>query len=162
MPAHGTRRPGAIPPAAAAGFTLVELMATLAVIGLLAAAVALTAPAPVPALRRDAEALAGTLARAREEAILGGRRVRVEADPLGYRVAVARSGGWQPLSAPPFAPVRWRDGVTPALADDPALRGFAFDPLGGAEPAALELAQGGRRARVEVAIDGSVHLSEAR
>ncbi|NLB58425.1 MAG: prepilin-type N-terminal cleavage/methylation domain-containing protein, partial [Gammaproteobacteria bacterium] len=72
-------------PHGCAGFTLVELMVVLAVVGLLGAVVLLTAPSPDAALRRDAETLATRLAQAQQEAILSTRALRVQADGAGYR-----------------------------------------------------------------------------
>ena len=57
------------------GFTLVELMVALAVIGLAGATVALTLPSGDDALARDAETFAARLAHARDEEILGMRTV---------------------------------------------------------------------------------------
>lgn len=145
-----------------AGFTLVELMVVLAVVGMLGAAVLLTQPPPAAGLRHEAEALAMRLARARQEAILSTRALRVEVDATGYRFSIARSGGWQPLAEAPFAPVVWAAGVSPVLPRAEEAAWFAFDPIGTAEPLALELAGEGSALRVEVDVSGAVRVREAR
>ena len=61
-----------------AGFTLVELMVVLVIIGLLGAAVVMTAPDGRGEVRREAEAFAVRLQRAREEALLTNRAVDLE------------------------------------------------------------------------------------
>ncbi len=149
------------PASRAAGFTLVELMVVLAVLGLLGATVLLTVPAPEPALRRDAELLATRLAQARQEAILSTRTLRVQADATGYRFLIARSGGWQPLSGQPFGPASWAAGVVPSLAEGDQPVWFTFDPLGTAEPVALVLDDGHTALQLRVGADGSVQVDQA-
>ena len=51
-----------------AGFTLVELLMVVAIIGLAAGAVVLSVPDPRPSVAEDAERFAARLSRAREEA----------------------------------------------------------------------------------------------
>lgn len=147
---------------AVGGFTLVELMVVLAVVGLLGAAVLLTGPTPDAALRRDADTLATRLAQARQEAILSTRALRVQADDAGYRFLSARGGGWQPLSGRPFDPAAWTPGVAPVQdgADDAPVW-FTFEPIGTAEPAALVLGDGRGVLQVQVDADGSVRVAEA-
>lgn len=149
------------PPHGCAGFTLVELMVVLAVVGLLGAVVLLTAPSPDTALRRDAETLATRLAQAQQEAILSTRALRVQADGAGYRFSIARSGGWQPLSGRPFEPASWAPGIAPVLEDGDRPAWFAFDPIGTAEPAALVLGDGSGTLQVRVDADGSVRVAQA-
>lgn len=147
---------------AANGFTLVEMMVVLAVVGLLGAVVLLTGSGPEGALRRDAEMLATRLAQAQQEAILSTRALRVQADNAGYRFLIARSGGWQPLSGRPFEPAAWAPGVMPQLDSDDQALWFAFDPIGTAEPASIVLGDGHGTLQVQVDADGSVRVAEAR
>src|SRR5690606_27788478 len=95
----------------AAGFTLVELLVVVAVIGLASTAVVLTLPDGEATLQRQADAFGLHLRRAREEAIIGGRTVQVGADAGGYRFSRRDFGHWQALDAAPFAPRSWADGV---------------------------------------------------
>ena len=150
------------PERGAAGFTLVELMVVLAVVGLLGSVVLLAGPSPEAALAREADTLATRLEQARQEAILSTRRLRVQADAQGYRFMVARNGGWQPLSGPPFAPTAWSPGIAPALGEGLEPVWFAFDPIGTAEPAALVLGDGRGALEVRVDADGSARVAQAR
>lgn len=144
------------------GFTLVELMVVLAIVGLLGTAVVLTAPSPGDALVRDADALGARLLRAQQEAILGTRAVRVSVDADGYGFSVQRYDRWRPLQETPFAPARWSEGVRPQWTGDGEAVTFRFDPIGTAEPAELVLAQGPRRARVIVDAAGGVRVDATR
>lgn len=140
------------------GFTLVEVLVVLAILGLAGSAVALTLPDPGAGLDRQAQRLGVHLVRAREEAILGTRMVELVAEPAGYRFARQRFGGWQPLREGPFAPTAWEDGVRPEFARQSSRASFRFDPVGGAQPQALVLGDGTRRLRVAVDGHGRVRI----
>lgn len=121
---------------------------TVAIIGLAAGAVVLTAPDPRPTVAEDAERFAARLARAREEAVLTNRPIAVEADAAGYAFARFDGATWSPLTEGPFRREGWSEGVSVA---DPAR--VVFDPTGVADPAAVTLSRDGR-ART-VAVDGA-------
>lgn len=137
------------------GFTLVELLMTVAIIGLAAGAVVLTAPDPRPSVAEDAERFAARLDRAREEAILSNRPVAVATSAEGYAFSTFDGARWAPLTDGPFGDELWSEGVS---ASDPAR--VVFDPTGVAEPATVTLTRDGRASRIsvdgagEVAIDG--------
>jgi general secretion pathway protein H len=148
-----------------AGFTLVELMVVLVIIGLASAAVALTLPDPRASVGDEAERLAARLKRAQEEAVLGARPVAVTLDPSGYAFQVQRHGAWRALEERPFGRIAWSEGMTAAVAvagAAPAAEGrVRFDVTGGATPATVELARDGRRARVAVDQGGAVRVDAA-
>lgn len=141
----------------ARGFTLVELMVALFVIGLAGAAVALTLPTGDDALAKEADAFAARLAHARDEAILGMRTVEVRVDRGGYAFMRRRFEGWQPLAGRAFAPVDWSPDTRPQLPRDAGLA-FRFDPTGATEPRSLVLLRDGRRTQVTVDGGGEVDV----
>ena len=81
----------------AAGFSLVELLVVVAMLGLLGGAVLLTLPPDAARAADQADRLAAHLARAREEAVLANRAVAVRVDAGGYRFEQRREGRWQAL-----------------------------------------------------------------
>ena len=131
------------------GFTLVELMATLAIIGLAAGAVMLTLPDTTPGVADEAARLGARLTAAREEAVMTNRTVAIEATAAGYAAQVFDGDGWKPLNDGPFRPEAWQAGTT--LKGD-AVR-VAFDPTGVAEPATIVLTRA--TAASTISIDGA-------
>lgn len=140
----------------ARGFTLVELMVALAVIGVAGAAVALTLPGDDDALAREADAFAARVGHARDEAILGMRTVEVAVSARGYAFSRRRFDGWQPLDGRAFAAVDWTPGTQPQLPRGEARLAFRFDPTGATVPGDLVLLREGRRVRVAVDGGGAV------
>lgn len=138
-----------------AGFTLVELLMTVAIIGLAAGAVVLSVPDPRPSVAEDAERFAARLSRAREEAVLSNRPVAVEATADGYGFTVFDGADWKPLAEGPFDPEPWSDGLSMSPAGPVRV---VFDPTGVADPATLILSRDGATSRVEVDGAGEVTL----
>ena len=131
------------------GFTLVELMVTVAVIGLAASAVMLTAPDPRPGVGQEAERLAARLVHAREEAMLTNRPVAIDADAQGYVAHTFDGAGWARLEEGPFRAGRWDEDTV--LASGPVR--IAFDPTGLAEPVIVTLRR--EREQADVVVDGA-------
>lgn len=141
------------------GFSLIELMVVVALIGLAATAVALTLPDPRGRLEDEAGRLAARLSLARDEAVLTGRAMAVRIDAEGYAFLGFRHGGWTALEATPFRPVSWSEGVRPDLqGDEPMV--LAFDPVGLADPARLSLSRDGRVVALSVDASGEVRLED--
>jgi general secretion pathway protein H len=142
------------------GFTLVELMIVLAIIGLAAAAVILTAPDSRPTAAAAAERLVVRLANARAEAILQGRPVALRLDREGsVALRAARGGDWSPLEGAGLVAEPWPAGVTPRLEGE-AVR-VTFDPTGLTDPAVLVLADAaGGQASVRVEATGEARLQQ--
>lgn len=139
------------------GFTLVELLMVVAILGLAAGAVVLAVPDPRPAVGAEAERFAARLARAREEAVLSNRPVAVEVTPTGYAFAAFDGRAWSALSDGPFGPETWQTGT--ALAPEEGRR-FVFDPTGVTEPVVLTLARDGKRRTVSVDGAGEVRIDD--
>ncbi|MGY2375607.1 type II secretion system minor pseudopilin GspH [Pseudomonas sp. SDO524_S393] len=76
------------------GFTLIELMVVLVIIGIASAAISLTIkPDPLHLLRKDAERLGQLLQVAQAEARADGRPITWHADAKGFRFNRPRDGG---------------------------------------------------------------------
>ncbi|MFM8546676.1 MAG: GspH/FimT family pseudopilin [Betaproteobacteria bacterium] len=104
------------PAARERGFTLLEVMGALLIAAVLAGTLVLAIPDRSRSLRFEADRLAQLMAVAREEALLRGAPVRLQADGDGFRFVV------------------WLDQAWRGLPDDPALR-----PRQWLAPTALEL-----------------------
>jgi len=137
-----------------AGFTLVELLMVVAIIGLAAGAVVLSVPDPRPSVAAEAERFAARLTRAREESILTNRPVAVEATAAGYGFSVFDGADWSTLDEGPFGPEVWTPGTT--VAPTASVR-VVFDPTGVAEPASVTLTRD--RASRTVTVDGAGEVS---
>lgn len=143
-----------------AGFTLVELMVVLVVLGLAAAAVSTTLPGQRDALR-DADRFGAQLGHARDEALLGTRTVEVVADATGYRFRRRGRGGWEPLEQAPFAARAWSPGTSVLFEGGADRASFRFDPVGAAQPQSLLLGDDDGRIRVAVDATGKVTIDVA-
>jgi general secretion pathway protein H len=85
-------------PSSAAGFTLLELMVVLVVVGIMLGLVTLNSlPNKQQALQRDAQRIALLLQLAREEAIVRNSQVAFELDSNGYRFYVRDDDKWKLL-----------------------------------------------------------------
>ncbi|MEC5319232.1 prepilin-type N-terminal cleavage/methylation domain-containing protein [Brenneria populi subsp. brevivirga] len=152
------------------GFSLIEVMVVLAIIGIATAAVSLSsAPDPAARLRLDARELAERLAVAQHEARIDGRVIVWEPLGDGYRFV---RGIWteQPGSVVPristagslddFArddalrPRRWRDGAVEVA--PPAPLRLTSEWFGA--PLRLELRRGGYRVGIVRAADGGFQV----
>jgi general secretion pathway protein H len=134
------------------GFTLVELMVVLVIIGLAAAAVVLTLPERGGSLASEAERFGARAKAARDQAILRSRTNIVQVGQGGYSVAERIDGGWRTGST-----FEWAAGTTPDLAGA-AAGTIRFDSTGLADPVRLVLRRRGRQVVVDIANDGGIHV----
>lgn len=149
-----------------AGYTLIEALATLAIVGLMASAVVLTAPGPDARVRDHAEALAARLAYAGEESITTNRAVAFVADDNGYAFAHLHQDGWRRIEgrsvlafrAWPEATTFTIEGVTREVILDTEAYGVYFSPVGEATPAQITLTGGGARYVVDVDAQGATRV----
>jgi len=149
------------PRAARSGFTLVEMMVVLVIVGLLATAVILTLPNGQLSLARESERFAARLLRAREESLLVNRQVRVSVSSTEYRFDIRDGRDWRALDKAPFSPMVWEpDTHVAASAGEPVV---VFEPTGQASGAEFTLGRGGADDYVvSVDIAGNVAVNAAR
>lgn len=134
------------------GFSLVEVMVTITIIGIAAGAVVLTSP-QTGGVMHDAQRLAAALTRARDEAILTGRTVEVRLTPTGYDFDALRGGVRKPLTGRSFRAGNWASGVR---ATSESGERIVFDAIGLTDAASLVLTDGRRSAGVMVDPSGKV------
>jgi general secretion pathway protein H len=108
---------------------------------------------------RQATRLGTHLSHARDEAVLSTREVELVADGAGWRVRARGLDGWTDLEGA-FEPVAWAEGVRPRFDDAAARASFRFDPVGGASPAAVVMADDARALRVSVDAHGRVTIDD--
>jgi general secretion pathway protein H len=153
-----------------AGYTLVEALTTLVIVGLVASAVMILAPGPDRTTGRFAEGMAARIAAASEESIIVNRPLGLFVTAEGYGFALLEATGWrQSAPASPLAFRPWPDGVAASVeragAEDASREdGLAarFDALGGATPARIVLSGDGVRWIVTIDGQGRAHVERAR
>ncbi len=94
------------------GFTLVELMIVLVILGLMASVVILSFPDGSNDLEQDAQKFAARTAALRDNAILQSRPMAVQVTPSGYSFLERRKGAWSVMEDKPFRSTNWSAGVT--------------------------------------------------
>ncbi|WP_457312081.1 GspH/FimT family pseudopilin [Sphingomonas sp. UYAg733] len=139
------------------GFTLVELMIVITIIGLASAVAVLAMPDPRGRLVDDAERFAARARAAHDSAIVDARPVSIWIAGAGYGFDMRSRGAWQPISEKPLRVSRWADGVTPALSSERDR--IVFDSTGLADrPLDVRLNRDGESAVVRIGTDGSVKV----
>lgn len=152
-----TSATGASSPAEA-GFTLVELMVVLVVMGLIAGAVVLTVPDGRPRLADEAERLAARLVMAREEAVITNKSVDVAFTSRGYAFRKLVGGTWTPLAGASFEAIAWPEGVTAEVETGDGREGLRFSSDGAAGAGKVTLNAEARQVAVTVDEAGNVRV----
>src|SRR3546814_6669752 len=111
------------------GFTRVELLFVLPIVGLMSAAVVLAMPDPRGNLSAEAEQFAARAAAARNLAIVDAEALSMRVTPIGYGFDRRANSEWRPLDRKPFADHIWPDGTRAALESGDITR-ITFDPTG--------------------------------
>lgn len=142
-----------------AGFTLVEMMVTLAVIGLLASTVMLAAPGAETRLHADIDRFAARLKLASDQSVLMNRSIALASSAEGYHFERLEEDGWIRIEAPASLGFQPWPGKTSPRVEAPLTADVEgegthlaeFDPMGGAS--AMRLVFGSSGAGWSVAID---------
>lgn len=167
----------------ARGFSLVELLIVLVVMGLAGSVVAMNWPSGDSGAEDEAQALAGRLHEASRESILSGKMIGVWITPQGYSIARWREGRWRELSGK-RAKGDWQEGTVVYLDSGGTARAVAqrpigeaararsgrnekkpdpvpqvrFDPIGMGTPFRVILRRGGEGYRIEGDGDGAIRV----
>jgi len=142
--------------AAENGFTLIELMVVIVIIGLLSVAVVVTMADPRGRISGDADRFAGRVRAARDSAIVSGRPVALWVSATAYGFEQRERGEWKPMQAGPFAATDWSSGTSATFSGVSQLRAV-FDSVGRADqPLDFDLRRGEQHVRVKMDLDGRV------
>jgi general secretion pathway protein H len=115
--------------ASQAGFTLVELMVVMFLIGLAATAVVLTVSSASRGAGSQAEQFAARIGALRDRAVVESRPYAFWVRPSGYGFEAREGRQWRPLDKKPFATTDWRAPLKANVAGQRVLR-IAFDANG--------------------------------
>jgi len=135
------------------GFTLVEVLVVVVIIGLAAALTVLALPDPRPSLAQQGERFAVALAQIRDQAVLTNRTNTMRVDAAGYSVAGAPRVDWSEGDA---VTIVTADGAPTSAAS------LSFDPTGVAGPAVVTIRRGERQASVRLDQSGQVSVDATR
>jgi general secretion pathway protein H len=102
---------------AEAGFTLVELMIVVAVIGLASAIAVLAIPDPRGRLVDEGARFATRVRAAQDAAVIAGRPVSVWVTPGGYGFDERRGGQWIAIAEKPLRVAQWAEGTQALIAE---------------------------------------------
>ncbi|WP_446657969.1 GspH/FimT family pseudopilin [Blastomonas sp. SL216] len=149
------------------GFTMIELMVVLFIIGLVAGAVVLALPGDSAALSEDADRFAARVAAARDEAVVSARPIAVWIAPSGYGFDARQDRQWVPLNARTLANRDWKPGTMARIegtvaegdekAEDQGRARFWFDSTGLPNmPVTVVLARGTNSDRIVISATGEV------
>jgi general secretion pathway protein H len=133
-----------------AGFTFVELMVVIFIIGLAATAVLLAVPDEGGSVYSEAERFAARAKTLRDKAIIESRPAAVRVGPGGYSLSAREAGEYKE-----FGRFEWASGTRATYGEGGETR---FDATGMASPLTVTLERGQRQVAIEVAHDGSVHV----
>ena len=135
------------------GFTLIELMVVIAIIGFMAGAVVLSIPDPRGSLIGEVERFAAKAQAVRDEAVMTARATQIETSKEGYQFAQRKDGEWAEFQVKPLIKAGWQDGTSANAAV------VAFDPLGlPDQPDAIIFTRDGTKVTLFISADGAFRI----
>ncbi len=142
-----------------AGFSIIELMVVVFVIGLVASFIVLSAPRQGSDLVRNTERVAAVLSQASDEAVVSGNTYGALFEGNTVHLVRRDDGIWNRLATGVVhLPAELR--VTPVLSGNQvrpeAAPDIWFDPIGMTTPARIEVSDGRQSRFIDVGADGSV------
>ena len=144
-------------PRGSEGYTLVELMIVIVLIGLATAAVVWALPDPRGRLADEAERFAGRAKAAHDLAIAGSRPVSLWVSAAGYGFDERRGGAWVAIGEKPLRVAQWGQGTRAQVGG--ARERVIFDPTGLVDhPLALRLNRDNATMAITIAGDGGVKV----
>jgi len=154
-----TSAPGCSRRASDKGFTLIELMIVITIIGLASAAAVLAIPDSRGRVFDEAARFAARASAAHDVAIVESRPVSLWVTAGGYGFDERRGGAWTPMSDKPFRVERWKDGTRVTLTGRGARERLIFDATGLADrPMTLTLTRDRATVTARIAADGSARV----
>jgi len=139
------------------GFTLVEMLVVIFLLGLASAAVVLMLPGGESGVRNDAERFAARIAAARDEAVMQARPVAVWTRASGYGFELRQDGQWRAHPDAAFKAYSFDNGTRIAGA---AQGRIIYDATGlPSAPAEIELVNEEGRSRILVSASGEVAVA---
>ncbi|MEL6753318.1 MAG: type II secretion system minor pseudopilin GspH [Pseudomonadota bacterium] len=147
-----------------AGFSMVELMVVVFIIGLVASFIVLSAPAPRDELEQEAQRVSALLQQAADEALVSGQPYGIRLEGRTLQVVRLNAGVWQGVTGAQIA-LSSDHALNLVSETDPVAGDSApaiwFDPSGMAQPATMELSDTRDRLALSVSVSGEVTLMEA-
>ena len=142
------------------GFTLIEMMVVLLLVGLASSIVLLNLPSGGVRLADEAEHLAARIQHVQHEAVLPNRSVEIVLAANDSSFRVQRRGRWVPLVAGPFKPRPWGEGLSVSVPGIAGRRAVRFDSSGATDPATIRMTGSGRSIDLIINRQGRVEIHD--
>jgi len=142
------------------GFSLIELLVVIVIIGLLSSVVVITMVDPRGRITGDVDRFTGRVGAARDAAIVSGRPMALWVSQTGYGFERRERGEWQAMSDGPLASKDWSSDTSARFDGVSQLR-MVFDNVGRADqPLDFTLARDAQVIRVRIDLNGRVKTGE--